>query len=103
MSHLPDFETFSSLASDARLIPVYRRILGDSLTPVLAFHKLDDGGSACASEYGYSRGLPEWDQPRAATLAGLSLGLLGEAQFDQEAIHSLKPAYTRRERDAAAV
>ena len=55
----------------------------------------DDGGSACASEYGYSRGLPEWDQPRAATLAGLSLGLLGEAKFDQEAIHSLKPAYLR--------
>ena len=50
MSHLPDFETFSSLASDARLIPVYRRILGDSLTPVLAFHKLDDGGSACLFE-----------------------------------------------------
>ena len=55
----------------------------------------DDGGSVCASEYGYNRGPVEWDQPRAATLAGLSLGPLGEANFDQEAIHSLKPAYLR--------
>ena len=55
----------------------------------------DDGGSACAREYGYNRGPVEWDQPRAATLARLSLELLGETSFDQEAIHSLKPAYLR--------
>ena len=55
----------------------------------------DDGGSPGAGEYGYKRGPLEWDQPRAATLAGLSLELLGETSFDREAIHSLKPAYLR--------
>lgn len=55
----------------------------------------DDGGSASAREYGYNRGPVEWDQPRAAMLAVLSLDLLGESKFDQEAVHSLKPAYLR--------
>jgi len=55
----------------------------------------DDGGGTGASKYGYSRGPLEWDQPRAATLAGLSIELLAETSFDQEAIHSLKPAYLR--------
>jgi anthranilate synthase component 1 len=50
MPHLPDPETFSELAKDYQLIPVYRRVLSDGLTPVSAFHKLDDGGSACLFE-----------------------------------------------------
>ncbi|MBX3444659.1 MAG: anthranilate synthase component I [Planctomyces sp.] len=37
MSHLPDFSTFRQLAEGARLLPVYREILGDTLTPVSAF------------------------------------------------------------------
>jgi len=31
-------------------VPVYRRVLSDVLTPVSAFHKIDDGGSACLFE-----------------------------------------------------
>ena len=31
-------------------MPVYRRVLSDVLTPVSAFHKIDDGGSACLFE-----------------------------------------------------
>ena len=50
MSHYPNFETFSRLARDAQLVPVYRRLLGDSLTPVSAFHKIDKGSSACLCE-----------------------------------------------------
>ena len=50
MSHYPDFETFSRLARGAQLVPVYRRLLGDSLTPVSAFHKIDRGSSACLFE-----------------------------------------------------
>jgi anthranilate synthase component 1 len=50
MPHLPDPETFGELAKDYQLIPVYRRVLSDGLTPVSAFHKLDDGGSACLFE-----------------------------------------------------
>src|SRR6187549_1863826 len=50
MAHYPDFETFSKLASTADYVPVYRRILSDVLTPVSAFHKIDDGGSACLFE-----------------------------------------------------
>ena len=50
MAHFPDFETFSKLAEGADYVPVYRRVLSDVLTPVSAFHKIDDGGSACLFE-----------------------------------------------------
>src|SRR5262245_48566641 len=48
--HYPDFETFSRLSQGVHLVPVYRRLIGDSLTPVSAFHKLDAGSSACLFE-----------------------------------------------------
>lgn len=50
MSHFPDFATFRRLADDHQLIPVYRRLVSDTLTPVSAFHKIDSGGSACLFE-----------------------------------------------------
>ncbi len=48
--HYPDLETFRRLAKDAELVPVYRRLLSDSLTPVTAFHKIDAGRCACLFE-----------------------------------------------------
>src|SRR6267378_5212605 len=48
--HYPDLETFAKLAAGARLVPVYRRLVGDGLTPVSAFHKLDQGPCACLFE-----------------------------------------------------
>jgi anthranilate synthase component I len=48
--HYPDFDTFQKLAGDAQLVPVYRRLVGDSLTPVTAFHKIDAGRCACLFE-----------------------------------------------------
>lgn len=50
MTHFPDFATFSRLAEDHQLIPVYRRLVSDTLTPVSAFHKIDSGGGACLFE-----------------------------------------------------
>ncbi len=50
MTHFPDYETFQSLCDDYDLIPVYRRLVSDTMTPVTAFHRLDDGGSACLFE-----------------------------------------------------
>lgn len=50
MAHFPDFATFSKLAETADYVPVYRRVLSDVLTPVSAFHKIDDGGNACLFE-----------------------------------------------------
>ena len=50
MTHLPDFETFRTLAQDAQLVPVYRRLVSDSPTVVSAFHKLDTGEAACLFE-----------------------------------------------------
>src|SRR4051794_21714065 len=41
MPHLPDFETFQRLAAGHQLVPVYRRMLSDALTPVTAFALLD--------------------------------------------------------------
>src|SRR5271155_4324584 len=48
--HCPDFQAFRKLATDGRLVPVYRRLVCDSLTPVSAFHKIDAGRCACLFE-----------------------------------------------------
>ena len=40
--HTPDFETFTKLAKEGNLIPVYREILADTETPVTALMKLAD-------------------------------------------------------------
>ncbi len=50
MKHSPDFATFCGLATGVQLVPVYRRLLGDALTPVSAFHKIDAGPTACLFE-----------------------------------------------------
>ena len=50
MTHLPDFSRFENLARDHRLVPVWRCLLSDALTPVSAFHRLDVGGSGCLFE-----------------------------------------------------
>lgn len=51
MSVSPSFERFEQLAAQYDLVPMYRRLLSDSLTPVSAFKLLDDGHSpACLFE-----------------------------------------------------
>src|SRR6478672_5765522 len=37
MRHHPSFEEFERLAGQGNLVPVYRRLVGDTLTPVSAF------------------------------------------------------------------
>ena len=48
--HYPDLQTFEKLAAGADLVPVYRRLVSDALTPVTAFHKIDGGRCACLFE-----------------------------------------------------
>jgi anthranilate synthase component I len=50
--HRPDRPTFQRLAADAavRLVPVYRQLVSDTMTPVTVFETLDDGCSACLFE-----------------------------------------------------
>jgi anthranilate synthase component 1 len=50
MKYCPDFDTFRRLARGAHLVPVYRQLAGDMLTPVTAFRKLDSGRCACLFE-----------------------------------------------------
>ena len=50
MPHLPDRARFAELARTSRLVPVYRRLFADSLTPLSAFARLDAGESACLFE-----------------------------------------------------
>lgn len=50
MTHLPNFEAFSKAAVDVDLVPVYRRLVSDSLTPVSAFRKIDRGSCSCLFE-----------------------------------------------------
>lgn len=50
MPAFPDFETFGQLAKTYDAIPVSRRLLCDSLTPVSAFRRIDTGQTACLFE-----------------------------------------------------
>ncbi len=45
-THLPDFDTFCRLAKQGDLVPVYRQLVADTLTPVSAFCKLQSGVDA---------------------------------------------------------
>lgn len=46
MHHLPTPAVFARLATGHSLVPVYRRLVSDTLTPVAAFRHIDTGGSA---------------------------------------------------------
>lgn len=48
--HTPNASDFANLATQYDFVPVYRRLLSDTLTPVTAFRRLDDGGPACLFE-----------------------------------------------------
>lgn len=43
MRYRPSFEQFVELAKGASLVPVYRQLIGDTLTPVSAFCKIQEG------------------------------------------------------------
>src|SRR5262245_10249090 len=43
MSHQPSLQDFLGLARQHSLVPVYRQLVGDTLTPVTAFGKLGAG------------------------------------------------------------
>jgi anthranilate synthase component 1 len=44
--YFPDFQTFSASAQDADIVPVYRQLLADHLTPVTAFEVLGRDANA---------------------------------------------------------
>ncbi len=48
--HSPDFNQFKQLASQYDFVPIYRRLLSDTHTPVSAFRSLDRGGPGCLFE-----------------------------------------------------
>jgi anthranilate synthase component I len=43
MRYRPTFEEFVELARDASVVPIYRQLIGDTLTPVSAFCKIQEG------------------------------------------------------------
>jgi anthranilate synthase component 1 len=42
-THLPPFDQFLTLARQGNVVPVYRQLIGDTLTPVSAFCKIQEG------------------------------------------------------------
>ena len=50
MSHLPAESQFAALARTHRLVPVYRRLFADGLTPLSAFARIDAGAGGCLFE-----------------------------------------------------
>ena len=49
LRHFPDFDTFFAARAGVHLVPVFRRLAGDMLTPVTAFHRIDAGRAAACS------------------------------------------------------
>src|SRR5438874_12506790 len=43
LRYFPSFEEFTQLATGHTVVPVYRQLTGDSLTPVSAFCKIQEG------------------------------------------------------------
>src|SRR5207248_10923501 len=43
MPHFPPFDRFAELARSHTVVPVYRQLTGDTLTPVSAFCKIQEG------------------------------------------------------------
>jgi anthranilate synthase component 1 len=43
MPYYPDYQQFQHLAAGVSLVPVYRQLMGDTLTPVTAFKQFDQG------------------------------------------------------------
>src|SRR5262252_2194502 len=43
MVYRPTFDEFAQLARDSSVVPVYRQLVGDTLTPVSAFCKIQEG------------------------------------------------------------
>jgi anthranilate synthase component 1 len=43
LRYFPSFDEFTHLAAGHTVVPVYRQLLGDSLTPVSAFCKVQEG------------------------------------------------------------
>ena len=50
MNHFPNFKQFSQLPQEETLVPVYRRIFADALTPLSAFARIDTGSDGCLFE-----------------------------------------------------
>lgn len=46
MRHRPTFDQFAELARNSSVVPVYRQLTGDTLTPVTAFCKIQEGDGA---------------------------------------------------------
>src|ERR1700674_5789203 len=43
MQYFPTFDEFTRLAEGANVVPVYRQLVADTLTPVSAFCKIQEG------------------------------------------------------------
>src|ERR1700685_59596 len=43
MALLPDYDSFEKFAAQNRVVPVYRRLFGDALTPVEAYRRIERG------------------------------------------------------------
>src|SRR5258707_10714237 len=43
MRYRPTYDEFAELARHASVVPVYRQLIGDTLTPVTAFCKIQEG------------------------------------------------------------
>ena len=50
MNCQPSIDQFLELAAAHDAVPVFRSLLSDTLTPVSAFRRIDDGGTACLFE-----------------------------------------------------
>ncbi len=89
LQYVPDLETFTTLAREGNLIPVYREILADMETPVSAMAKIDDGAYAYLLES--VEGGEQW-----ARYSFLGTGAFLVLRGDQNGIHIVQGTTSTR-------
>ena len=78
----PDFGTFTDMARQGNLIPVYREILGDLETPVSAYKKLR--GESCSFLLESVEGGEKWGR---FSFLGLNPSLMFQVEGGKTVIH----------------
>ncbi len=107
MPSLPAFEKFIELADGVDFVPVYRRLVSDSLTPVSAFQKLDVSSAACLFEsviggekvgrYSFLAADPFLHIKASGTRVTLSRKSQAETGWETETLECSNPLETLRE------
>ncbi len=96
MPDVPDLRQFTQLARKARLIPMFRRLMSDQLTPVLAYRRLVQPDDRMAPSFLLESVVGGARVGRYSFLGAQPMAQIIARGYDVEYIDSLRPERSRR-------